>query len=60
MASVLETVVFEPANFQQELQAFHVLLKSKADLSETQDIQPFFKKSKHLTAYLGTFALNIL
>ena len=59
MASVLETIVFEPAKFQQELQAFEELLKSKADLSESKDIQPFFKKSKHLTAYMGTFALNI-
>jgi hypothetical protein len=59
MASVLETIVFEPAKFQQELSAFEGLLRSKADLSETNDILPFFKKNKHLTAYLGTFALNI-
>ncbi len=59
MASVLETVVFEPPKFLEELQAFDELLKSKADLSERKDIQPFFKKSKHLTAYMGTFALNI-
>jgi Domain of unknown function (DUF4263) len=56
MASVLETIVFEPARFLQELQAFDDLLKSEADLSEREDIQPFFKKSIHLTAYLGTFA----
>ena len=59
MASVLETIAFEPAEFLQELQAFDVLLKSKADLLEMDDIRPFFKNSKHLTAYLGTFALNI-
>jgi hypothetical protein len=59
MASVLETIVFEPAKFQQELSAFEGLLRFKADLSETNDILPFFKKNKHLTAYLGTFALNI-
>jgi hypothetical protein len=59
MASVLETIAFDPAKFQQELQAFDELLKSKTDLSESKDIQPFFKKSKHLTAYLGTFAPNI-
>src|SRR5437667_11680770 len=59
MASVLETIVFEPARFQRELRAFDELLKSKIDLSERKDIQPFFKKNKHLTAYMGTFALNI-
>ena len=56
---MLESVVFDPAKFLEELAAFDDLLKSKADLSEKDDIQPFFKKSKHLTAYMGTFALNI-
>jgi hypothetical protein len=59
MASVLESIAFSPAKFEQELKDFEALLTSKADLSETSDIQPFFKKSKHLTAYMGTFALNI-
>ena len=59
MASVLEPFVFDPAKFQDELRAFETLLESKADLSESKDIQPFFKKNRHLTAYMGTFALNI-
>ena len=58
MASVLELIVFDPAKFQRELHAFDLLLKSRAELAEMTDIQPFFKKSKHLTAYLGTFALE--
>ncbi len=45
MASVLQTIVFEPARFLRELQAFDDLLKSKADLFEREDIQPFFKKT---------------
>ncbi len=59
MASVLESIVFDADTFQRELQAFDVLLKSKSDLSERDDIQPFFRTCKHLTAYLGTFAPNI-
>ncbi len=59
MASVLETVVFDPATFRQELKAFEDLLNSKADLAERADIQPFFKANKHLTAYIGTLYLNI-
>jgi hypothetical protein len=59
MASVLETIAFDPVKFQQELQAFGELLRSKSDLSESHDILPFFKNSRHLTAYMGTFALNI-
>ncbi len=59
MATVLQSIIFDPTTFDKELQDFEVLLKSKVNLSETKDIQPFFKKSKHLTAYLGTFAPNI-
>jgi hypothetical protein len=59
MATVLEAISFDSAKFEQELKEFEVLLNSKADLSETGDIQPFFKKSKYLTAYMGTFAPNI-
>jgi hypothetical protein len=59
MASVLETLVFDPAIFRQELNAFKTLLDSKADLAERQDVQPFFKSHKHLTAYIGTLYLNI-
>jgi hypothetical protein len=55
----LETIVFDPSRFVKELKAFAALLRSKPDLSERGDIQPFFKKSKHLSAYMGTFSPNI-
>ena len=35
------------------------MLRSKPDLSEQGDIQPFFRNSKHLSAFLGTFSPNI-
>jgi hypothetical protein len=50
----LEPIVFDPAKFEKELKALETLLKSKANLSEKGDIQPFFKKRKHLAAYMGT------
>src|SRR6266436_2583959 len=59
MATVLDSVVFDARTFERELTAFETLLSSKANLSETGDIQPFFKRSKQLTAYMGTFAPNI-
>ena len=59
MASVLEPIVFDPAAFRQELTAFETLLNSKADLAERADIQPFFKASKHLTAYIGTLGFGV-
>ena len=59
MSKNLETIVFEPGKFKKELKGFGALLKSKSDLSETGDIQPFFEKSKQLSAYLGTFSADI-
>ena len=54
MGANLERITFDPQRFEKELAAFSALLKSKTDLSERDDIQPFFKKSKHLAAYMGT------
>lgn len=59
MAKNLEMIAFDPSRFEKELKAFAALLQSKPDLSERDDIQPFFKKSKHLTAYLGIFSSTI-
>jgi hypothetical protein len=59
MASVLEPVVFDPATFRKELNEIEGLLSRKSDLSERDDIIPFFKDRKHLTAYIGALYLNI-
>jgi len=59
MGAVLETITFDHALFEVELSALGTLLASKAELSETGDIQPLFKTSKHLSAFLGTFAPDI-
>lgn len=59
MAKNLETIVFDASQFQRELAAFGKLLNSKSELSERDDIQPFFKKRKHLTAFMGTFSPNV-
>jgi hypothetical protein len=36
MATVLESIAFDPAKFEEELKEFEALLKSKVDLSETK------------------------
>jgi hypothetical protein len=59
MGSILEPVVFAPAIFRKELKAFKRLLTSSSNLSERDEIIPFFKDRKHLTAYIGTLYLNI-
>jgi hypothetical protein len=45
---------FNPKKCRTELNAFRKLLHSKSNLSERDDIQPLFKTSRHLTAYIGT------
>lgn len=59
MASILEPVIFDPAAFRQELNDLDSLLKAKSDLKEREDIIPFFKTRKHLTAYIGTLYLRV-
>lgn len=53
MASVLKSVTFDHAVFARELKDFQALLESRKDLSEGEDILPFFKSHEHLTAYIG-------
>lgn len=59
MASLLEPVAFDPAIFRRELNEFETLLKNKSDLKEREDVIPFFKGRKHLTAYIGTLHLQV-
>jgi hypothetical protein len=56
VAKNLEPIAFDLAALDGELRALGAFLKSKADLSEKKDIQPFFKARKHLSAFLGTFS----
>jgi hypothetical protein len=55
VAANLKPIVFDPARFETEIQAFEKLLQ-KQSLSETKDIQPFFRANLHLAAYIGTYS----
>ena len=59
MGAVLEPIIFNHAQFESELGVFRNLLLSKAELSETDDIQPLFRRCKHLSSFLGTFASDL-
>lgn len=50
----LQPFSFNPVECRKELAKFKSLLSSKTDLSESNDLLPFFKKNKHLIALLGT------
>ena len=39
MATVLDSIVFDPKTFEKELNAFEILLKSKAGVLEVDEIQ---------------------
>lgn len=60
MASVLEPVVFDHAAFRRELSEFDALLRDKHVLKEREDIIPFFKARKHLTAFIAALYLNVV
>lgn len=50
----LETVSFDPVQCRKELDQLQALLTSKKELSERHDLQPLFKASRQLTAFIGT------
>ena len=47
-------VLFDPAQCRKELDRFKALLDSRSELSERDDLQPLFKESPQLTAFIGT------
>lgn len=51
----LDPFTFSPTKCLLELGKFDRLLASKFDLDESKDILPFFKKHKHLAAYIGSY-----
>jgi hypothetical protein len=51
-------LTFDPVQFEKEIKAFERLLK-KPLLSETKDLQPFFQRNPHLTAYIGTYSTEL-
>jgi len=59
VGSTFVKVAFEFAKCEKEVKELDQLLKSKADLSEKDDILPFFRTRNQLCALIGTFAPDI-
>lgn len=55
----LETFVFDIALCLKELGEFEALLNAKKELSESDDVLPFFRSHRHLLAYAGSLAPGI-
>jgi hypothetical protein len=49
----LQSIAFSPSTCAAELDAFDALLGSSDELSERNDILPFFRAHQHLAAFLG-------
>ncbi|MBI1930808.1 DUF4263 domain-containing protein [Candidatus Poribacteria bacterium] len=46
---------FDPKLCRRELDEFKELLDSRSTLDERRDILPFFRKRKHLSAFIGSY-----
>ena len=52
-------IVFDPAKCRKEIEQFSLLLRSKQKLVERKELQPFFRRREHLTAFLGLYVPDI-
>jgi hypothetical protein len=59
VGKAFEESIYNPTKCKREINALGKLLQSKAELSEKNDILPFFKEKRQLAAFLGTFASSI-
>jgi len=56
----LEPLLFDYGKVLKELTEFEQLLFTKDELREMEDILPFFKNRKHLSAFIGSLNSNIV
>jgi hypothetical protein len=54
----LEPLNFDPNECRRQVEELRDLLTAKKVLREKNDILPFFRARKHLSAYLGSYDLN--
>lgn len=53
------TIQFDPVECRRELDRLQLLLESKSELSERDDLLPLFKDSPQMAAFLGTCIFNL-
>lgn len=56
----LSNHVFNHMKLEAELKEFRALLKNKEELSESQDILPFFRSRKDLSAFIGEYSQKLV
>lgn len=55
MSKVFKSIAFDRSRVERELRELDALLNDRPELSETDDIHPFFKAREQLSAFFGTF-----
>lgn len=59
MAQQFTSIQLDPKQCRIEIDEFGDLLRAKAELSEKHDIPPFFKSRMQVSAFIGSFMLNM-
>jgi hypothetical protein len=59
VAKTFKQIKLDPKKCRVQIDEFGALLKSKASLSEKDDIQPFFKKRPQISAFIGSYMRDI-
>jgi Domain of unknown function (DUF4263) len=59
VAKQFKQITLDPKKCRTQIAEFGVLLKSKASLSEKDDIQPFFKQRPQISALIGSYMRDI-
>jgi Domain of unknown function (DUF4263) len=59
VAQQFTPIQLDPKQCRLEIDEFGELLRSKPELSEKHDIQPFFKSRMQVSAFIGSFMSNI-
>jgi hypothetical protein len=55
-----EHLQFDPGKCRKEVAEFQDLLAGRRSLKEREDILPFFKKRKHLSAFVGSYLTDVV
>ena len=59
MGKIFKQITLDPKKCREQIDEFGTLLKSKASLSEKDDIGPFFKKRPQVSALIGSYMRDI-
>jgi hypothetical protein len=59
VSKILQDIAFNPTQCRTELAAYKRLLDARQDLGERKDVHRFFRRRKHLSALIGTFAPDL-